>query len=91
MGAWGVTAKIVLVGGGRSIQAQEKILPAIIVDAGDRATERFLEFFAATIRNKNTRTTYAHAIGQFFNWCEANQIGLETMRPLPVTTLRSMK
>ncbi len=86
-----MTATIVLVGGGRSIQSREKILPAIIVDAGERATERFLEFFAADIRNKITRTAYAHAIGQFFNWCEANQIGLETMRPLPVTTLHSMK
>ena len=31
-------------------------LPAIITDAGERARPRFLEFFTATIRNKNTRT-----------------------------------
>lgn len=31
------------------------IIPAIIADAGEHATRRFLEFFAATIRNKNTR------------------------------------
>lgn len=29
-------------------------VPAIIADAGDKASEHFLEFFAATIRNKNT-------------------------------------
>jgi hypothetical protein len=31
------------------------VVPAIIADAGDQAARRFLEFFAATIRNKNTR------------------------------------
>jgi hypothetical protein len=30
-------------------------VPAIIAAAGDKASEHFLEFFAATIRNKNTR------------------------------------
>lgn len=30
-------------------------LPALISAAGDRAELRFLEFFAATIRNPNTR------------------------------------
>ena len=36
------------------------VVPAIIADAGDAAARRFLEFFAATIRNKNTRTAYLH-------------------------------
>jgi hypothetical protein len=31
------------------------ILPSVIAKAGERAVRRFLEFFAATIRNKNTR------------------------------------
>ena len=42
------------------------VVPAIVADAGDRAARRFLEFFAATIRNKNTRTAYLHAVGKFF-------------------------
>jgi hypothetical protein len=29
-------------------------VPAAIAGAGDNAVRRFLEFFAATIRNKNT-------------------------------------
>jgi hypothetical protein len=33
-------------------------VPAAIVSAGDHAARRFLEFFAATIRNKNTRMAY---------------------------------
>jgi len=30
-------------------------IPAIITDLGDNAAKRFLEFFTANIRNKNTR------------------------------------
>jgi hypothetical protein len=30
-------------------------VPAAIADAGEHAVRRFLEFFAANIRNKNTR------------------------------------
>jgi hypothetical protein len=30
--------------------------PAVIVDADDQASNKFFEFFAAAIRNKNTRT-----------------------------------
>ena len=35
------------------------VLPAIIADAGDRASKRFIEFFTATTRNGNTRRAYA--------------------------------
>jgi hypothetical protein len=31
-----------------------KIVPAIIADMGDRTAERYLEFFAISISNKNT-------------------------------------
>ena len=37
------------------------VVPAIIAAAGEHAARRFLEFFAATIRNKNTRMAYYHA------------------------------
>src|SRR5580692_947840 len=49
-------------------------LPAAIGRAGDAAAWRFLEFFTATIRNKNTRAAYAEAIGQFFAWCEKHRV-----------------
>lgn len=45
-------------------------LPAAIAHAGPQAAKRFIEYFAATIRNKNTRLAYAQAIKQFFEWCE---------------------
>lgn len=44
-------------------------LPALIADAGDRTRMRFIEFFAANIRNPNTRRAYARAIGDFLAWC----------------------
>ena len=31
---------------------------------------RFLEFFAVTIDNKNTRDAYLHACRRFFAWCD---------------------
>jgi hypothetical protein len=45
-------------------------LPAAIVRAGERASWRFIEFFTANIRNKNTRAAYAHAVTEFFRWCK---------------------
>jgi integrase/recombinase XerD len=43
-------------------------VPAMVASAGDHAAERFLEFFAATIRNKNTRMAYYRAACSFFGW-----------------------
>jgi site-specific recombinase XerD len=57
-------------------------VPAIIADAGEKASEHFLEFFAATIRNKNTRAAYMQAVAQFCRWCEEHQLRLATIRPL---------
>jgi integrase/recombinase XerD len=61
------------------------VVPAIIADAGDRAARRFLEFFAATIRNKNTRMAYYRACVRFFDWCDEHRLGrLEDIEPLHV-------
>ena len=53
-------------------------VPAIIASAGDKASEHFLEFFAATIRNKNTRSAYVTAVAQFCNWCQEHGLQLRT-------------
>ncbi len=50
-------------------------LPAVIVDAGPAAVERFLEFFAAAIANGRTRAAYGRAAGQFLPWRGARGIG----------------
>ncbi len=60
------------------------MLPAVIVDAGPAAVERFLEFFAARIANARTRAAYGRAVGQFLAWCEARGLGLTAVSPLHV-------
>jgi site-specific recombinase XerD len=61
------------------------VVPAVIVDAGDHAAKRFLEFFAATIRNKNTRLAYYRAACHFFAWIEQHEIGgLADIEPIHV-------
>jgi site-specific recombinase XerC len=60
-------------------------VPAVIVDAGDQAARRFIEFFAATIRNKNTRATYYRAACRFFAWVDRYEIGeLADIEPIHV-------
>jgi integrase/recombinase XerC len=60
-------------------------VPAAIAGAGDTAVRRFLEFFAATIRNKNTRMAYYRAVTDFFAWLDAAGIAtLVDIEPLHV-------
>ena len=59
-------------------------LPSLIVDAGDNAAEKFIEFFTAQIRNRNTREGYARAVGQFMAWSEERGLSLGTIRPVHV-------
>ena len=60
-------------------------MPSVIANAGDHATKRFLEFFAATIRNKNTRMAYYRAACHFFAWVERHEIGgLADIEPIHV-------
>jgi site-specific recombinase XerD len=61
-------------------------VPAAIAGAGD-TVRRFLEFFAATIRNKNTRMAYYRAVTDFFAWLDAGGIvALVDIEPLHVAT-----
>src|SRR2546423_687325 len=39
------------------------LMPALIAEAGDRTARRFIEFFTANIRNKNTRAAYGRSAG----------------------------
>ena len=52
----------------------DAVVPAAIASAGDKAVRRFLEFFAATIRNRNTREAYYRAAGSLFAWLDLNGI-----------------
>src|SRR6202521_2278883 len=63
------------------------VVPAAIAGAGDTAVRRFLEFFVATIRNKNTRMAYFRAVTDFFAWLDAAGIvALVDIEPLHVAT-----
>jgi hypothetical protein len=42
-------------------------LPKTITGAGGNASGRFIEFFTANIRSKNTRAAYARAVTRFFD------------------------
>jgi site-specific recombinase XerC len=44
-------------------------VPALVAAAGERAAMRFLEFFAANIRNPHTRRAYYRAAEEFLTWC----------------------
>src|ERR1700690_3442799 len=39
-----------------------------------QAAKRFIEYFAANIRNPNTRRAYLHAVLEFSAWCEAQNL-----------------
>jgi site-specific recombinase XerD len=59
--------------------------PALIVAAGERAELRFLEFFTANIRNRNTRRAYAQAVREFLAWCEHHRVpSIAAVQPVHV-------
>lgn len=60
-------------------------VPRLVAAEGTKAAKRFVEFFAATIRNRNTRAAYVQAVGQFFAWCEERRFSsLDQIEPLAV-------
>src|ERR1700685_3095695 len=52
-------------------------LPALGAAAGERASMRFIEFFAANIRNPHTRRAYYRAAEDFLAWC--GSVGLSSV------------
>lgn len=59
-------------------------VPAVLKQAGPKAAKRFLEFFAANIRNKNTREAYYRALVDFFAWCDDRGFALLDIEPIAV-------
>ena len=55
--------------GSNPVARTSTAIPALIAAAGERASMRFLEFFAANIRNPHTRRAYARAAEEFLAWC----------------------
>ena len=62
-------------------------IPALVTAAGDQARIRFLEFFAANIRNPHTRRAYSRAVWEFLAWCaDAGVPSIAQVAPLHVAT-----
>lgn len=71
----------------RSLQVSGALtVPAIVATRGPKASKRFLEFFAGTIRNPNTRAAYARAVCRFLAWCEDQGLQeVDQVEPLVVS------
>ncbi len=69
----------------RALARQGLRLPAVIDDAGEHAQRKFVEFFVARIRNKNTRAAYGRAVMQVFDWCEDRGLALHDIEPIAVS------
>jgi site-specific recombinase XerD len=62
-------------------------LPALITGAGPRARQRYVEFFAANIRNANTRRAYLGAVERFTAWCARHDLDdLAALQPVHIGT-----
>ena len=61
-------------------------MPALIAAAGERASLRFLEFFAANIRNPRTRRAYSRAVAELVTRCDDNGVtSITAVQPLHVS------
>jgi site-specific recombinase XerD len=58
--------------------------PLVVAYAGRRAEEKFVEFFTAGIRNRNTRAAYFSATRSFFDWVHDHRLALDKLRPTHV-------
>ena len=87
MGVYGTEGEsaIIVGGGGSLVDTMARRLPSAIREAGAEAQRRFVEFFAANIRNPNTRLAYARAVWRFFEWCEQRRVSLSDITPLHVS------
>ncbi len=56
-------------------------VPKLIERSGFEIKRRFVEFFAAQIRNRNTRVAYFRAIRRFCSWCEDRSLEMDSIEP----------
>jgi integrase family protein with SAM-like domain len=67
------------------VRGERTPIPGQIAVAGEEATRRFIEFFTANIRNRNTRAAYMRAVSDFFEWCEESGLRhLNALQPVHV-------
>jgi site-specific recombinase XerD len=56
-------------------------IPQLFAVTGPKGAQRFIEFFTAEIRNKNTRMAYARAVASFAAWCDERGLELPQLNP----------
>lgn len=61
------------------------IVPAVIAQFGERASERFFTFFVDNIRNPNTRAAYYRNARRFFDWCGDRGLELKEIKSYHVS------
>ena len=80
-----MSREIVRVQQAELVEASGGTIPALIAAAGEDAVTRFVEFFTANIRNKNTRRAYFRNAITFLRWCEERGItDLKAIKPVLV-------
>lgn len=66
-------------------------LPTMIFRAGPDASDRYVDFFTATIRNASTREAYARQCRELFFWLTANGVkGITEIRPVHIAAYIEM-
>jgi site-specific recombinase XerD len=56
-----------------------------LIAAAGECAQRFIEFFTANIRNRNTRRAYAQAVREFLAWCEGHRVpSITAVQPVHV-------
>lgn len=67
---------------GRQLQhADPGAVPALFLAGGEKSWRRFIEFFTAHIRNRNTREAYLRAVVRFAGWADQHKLALEQLSP----------
>ena len=67
----------------KQLATRAPAIPRLVADAGESASMRYVEFFAANIRNPHTRRAYGRAVVRFFEWCSRHRVR-ELARVLPL-------
>ncbi|MFO0814113.1 MAG: tyrosine-type recombinase/integrase [Gemmatales bacterium] len=65
----------------QSPEQLKKVVPSLFLEAGEKAWRRYIEFFTAHIRNRNTRQAYSRVAWQFARFCERRQLELHHLDP----------
>lgn len=69
---------------GQQLPAGIDHVPSLFLDAGEKAWWKFVEYFTAHIRNRNTREAYGRAVASFSDWCQVRRLRLHELSPFLV-------